>query len=791
MNDDVSVTILYSRKILSVIVFIFLMTTPFTIKMGIYEESNKEDGEIGSERPKEFQNDHSNMKRWFTENQGQIDNSDVKFTYTTSELSIGFLESGYLIKLSNEENLTSIVKVSFEGAKRIEPQGVGLLPHMSNYFRGNDSAQWEIGVRNYQEVLYENLYDGIDLHFFINDIGLKYDLIVAPGADSSNIAWTYQGEKFVNITDTGDLLIQTLAGGWKEEMPFCYQNKGTESIEIVKGEFVFRDGAIRIKLEEYDQTYPLIIDPLIYSTYLGGDEEENGLKVVNDDGDCTYVTGVTRSIDFPTTPGAYDETHNAYEDVFVIKLSPDGSQLLYSTFIGGSSVDYGFDISLDSENNAYVTGTTISPNFPTTSQAYDTTPNGNGDAFCFKLNPSGSDLVYSTLLGGTDGDAGLALVLDNNYNAIISGVTASFNYPTTVGAYDESSNGEGDVFVTKLNSDGSDLEYSTYLGGSGYEESNRKSIAIDKIGNVYVAGETESEDFPTTEGCYDDNYDDSRDLFISKLNPDGSNLLYSTYVGGHSSEDSREISYGDSGLVYVVGGTNSDDFPTTEGCFDDSYGGESPEKEGYFLIMNTETGNLTYSTFIGGSGWDRCESIVLDDNNNIYITGTAGSEDFPVTNNSYNKTNQGSTDVFVMKFGSKISNLIYSTYFGGSSPDNGESITLDSNGFVIVTGYTESEDFPTTNGTYDQSYNGMEDIFIFKLELDLENGDGNGNDNDENDNWYNESIPMVGIILGIIIIGIVALAFVKKKDNDMYSGIETSDDFNDDRNAKDESDEEW
>jgi hypothetical protein len=318
---------------------------------------------------------------------------------------------------------------------------------------------------------------------------------------------------------------------------------------------------------------------LVYSTFFGGLSLDEADDIALDASGSAYVTGQTFSSDFPTTVGATDTTFNGEIDVFVTKLNPSGSALVYSTFLGGNSSDAGLAIALDSSGNAYVTGFTFSTNFPTTVGAFDVTHNGSfdgfvrSDAFVTKLNLSGSALVYSTFLGGTSTESGLGIAVDTSGSAYVTGDTSSFDFPTTVGAFDTTYNGEGDVFVTKLNPSGAaPLVYSTFLGGS--DNDTGRGIALDTSGTAYVAGRTRSFNFPTTVDAFDTTYNGEGDVFVTKLNPSGSApLVYSTFLGGSSNDFAFDIAVDTFGSAYVTGDTASPDFPTTAGAFDTTHNG--------------------------------------------------------------------------------------------------------------------------------------------------------------------------------------------------------------------------
>jgi len=493
------------------------------------------------------------------------------------------------------------------------------------------------------------------------------------------------------------------------------QNLSSTSIGDTKSEYGFT-------VASYDHTKPLIIDPLLASTYLGGSGKDHGYSLALDTSGNVYVTGLTWSTDFPTTSGTYDTSSNGYSDVFVSKLDGGLTSLLASTYLGGGDErEEGYSLSLDTSGNVYVTGNTRSSDFPTTSGAYDTSYNGYANVFVSKLDSGLTSLLASTYLGGSGEEYGYSLTLDTSGNVYVTGDTWSTDFPTTSGAYDTSFNGGlNDVFVSKLDSGLTSLLASTFLGGSGssvflYEEGY--SLTLDTSGNVYVTGSTNSKDFLTTSGAYDTSYNGGYDVFISKLDSGLTSLLASTFLGEGAGSS---LALDTSGNVYVTGSTSSSDFPTTSGAYDTSYGGS-----GDVFVSKLDGGltSLLASTYLGGNAPDSGNSLALDTSGNVYVTGTTYSTDFPTTSGAYYDTSLDDSwgDAFVSKLDSGLTSLLASTYLGGNASDDGNFLALDTSGNVYVTGWTGSSDFPTTSGAYDTSFNGggFGDAFVSKLNSGL------------------------------------------------------------------------
>jgi len=465
------------------------------------------------------------------------------------------------------------------------------------------------------------------------------------------------------------------------------------------------------KVENYDKKRPLVIDPLLASTFIGGGDWDEGYSIALDGSGNVYVTGCTQSSDFPTITNP---------DVFISKLDSNLGNLEASTFIVGEGDDIGHSIALDGAGDVYVTGETSSTDYPvTTFDTYDYDHNGGTDVFVSKLNSSLSSLLASTFVGGGDWDVGYSLALDGS-NVYVTGYTSSSDYPITTFpnlAYDPIHNGAGDVFVSKLNSSLSSLSASTFMGGGNWDYGN--SIAIDGSGDVYVTGTTASSDYPITTFpnlAYDLSHNGTYDVFISKLNSSLSSLSASTFMGGGDFEGGNSIALDGSGDVYVTGATASSDYPITTFpnlAYDLSHNGSY---DVFISKLNNTLSSLSASTFMGGGNWDYGNSIAIDGSGNVYVTGDTYSSDYPTTDGAYDESHNGNGDVFVSKLDSALSSLLKSTFIGGGDWDYGNSIAIDGSGDVYVTGDTSSTDYPTTPGAYDESYNGgWNDVFVSKF----------------------------------------------------------------------------
>jgi hypothetical protein len=386
---------------------------------------------------------------------------------------------------------------------------------------------------------------------------------------------------------------------------------------------------------------------LVYSTYLGGSGNDNGLGIAVDASGNAYVTGFTSSTNFPTANPLQAAYGGGIYDAFVAKVNAAGSALVYSTYLGGSGNDNGYGIAVDGSGNAYVTGDTNSTNFPTANPLQ--AANGGGDdAFVAKVNAAGSALVYSTYLGGSGWEFGQGIGVDTFGNAYVTGLTQSTNFPTA-NPLQAAFGGGTDAFVAKVNAAGSALVYSTYLGGSAGDVGD--GIAMDASGNAYVTGYTFSANFPTANPLQAAN-GGSSDAFVAKLNAAGSALVYSTYLGGSGDDEGVGIAVDASGNAYVMGDTTSTNFPTANPLQAASGGGY----DAFVAKVNAAGSALVYSTYLGGLGDDFGLGIAVDASGNAYVTGFTYSTNFP-TANPLQAANGGGSDAFVAKIGIDSSNF--------------------------------------------------------------------------------------------------------------------------------------
>ena len=535
--------------------------------------------------------------------------------------------------------------------------GVEQLPGRNHYFIGNNPNKWIRNIPQYARVKYGGIYPGVDLIFYGNQKQLEYDFVVNPGADPGVIRIKFAGMDKLSLDDNGNLVLQIGNDRIIMRAPVIYQEINNEKQRVAGHYLLCKTGEVGFNVAPYDIGKPVVIDPvLVYSTYLGGSSSESGNGITLDADGNAYVTGSTSSSNFPmaaSTP--FQDYNKGGSDAFVTKLNSEGTALVYSTYLGGSGNDEGLGIAVDISGNAYVTGSTYSNDFPkagTPAPFQGTLSGGSGsDAFVTKLNSEGTALVYSTYLGGGSNDYGQGIAVDSPGNAYVTGYTDSSNFPMVAGdtPFQDSNKGGSDVFVTKINSEGTELDYSTYLGGSSNDYG--KGIAVDSSGYAYVTGYTfytYSSHFPTAGTPFQDSNEGGSDAFVTKLNSEGSALLYSTFLGGSGDDEGLGIAVDSDNNVYVTGSTLSTDFPTENSV-------QSTKSVSYdaFIARFDSTGStLLYSSYLGGNSEDYGKGISVDSSGNAYVTGSTDSTDFPTKNPVQANKGVGS-DAFITKSSTK------------------------------------------------------------------------------------------------------------------------------------------
>jgi len=627
--------------------------------------------------------------------------------------------------------------------------GLDLQPGVVNYLIGNDPKRWHAGIPTYGKVAYKRIYPGVDLLFYGNQRQLEYDFVVAPGADPSRIAWQVDGASAA-IDANGNLVLKAAGGAASFKKPVIYQINGNKKIAI-DGVFALANNKITFRLGSYDRARPLVIDPVLsYSSYLGGSNTDNignflrfspgtdngstQALAVDSEG-SVYVTGYTYSTNFPTKDPYISAqpakmSGSSWPSVFVTKFSPNGGSLVYSTYLGGNGLDYGYAIAVDSNFEAYVTGSTSSPNFPTTAGAYQTicspeegtsgseaaSCSGVTDpsAFVTKLNASGTGLVYSTFLSGVDGSTASAIAVDSTGRAYVAGnvegyCRTGFSYtcfPTTTGAVIGSTQvlqaAPQNAFVSVFDPTGTKLLYSTlfgdlnqlctqncidYPGNGGFTYGT--GVTVDANGDFYLIGTTEAGKLPTTTGVIQPSSGpftaQGYELaavrgFVAKFNSitsTGSTLGHATYLGGQMAgltDYASGIVADSAGNSYITGFTDSPDFPVTPGAYQATCFGNQSCASAYVAKLNASLSSIEWATYLGdlfGAGDDVALTgpIQLDGSGNIYITGESVAGGLPTAHPI--EPNTGSfQEMFVAEFNPTGSELLFSTPIGNGGVGN-------------------------------------------------------------------------------------------------------------------------
>jgi Beta-propeller repeat len=609
--------------------------------------------------------------------------------------------------------------------------GVGELPGKVNYLLGKDPTHWRTHIPTYAQVQYHNIYPGVDLIFSGGQHQLAYTFIVAPGADPRNIAMAFDEPSepaagpALQIEGNGSLRLRATAHGLRSHRPRAFQEVDGVRQEIV-GSYVLHgpsseqggsgsQNRVGVQIDAYDATKHLVIQSeLDYSTYLGGSDADLGIGIAVDASGHAYVTGNTASPDFPDASETARAIPDSSGDVFVTKLHASGAGLIYSTFIGGSGFDTGASIAVDALGQVYVTGRTASTDFPAMPNAFQAEFGGGSEAvfsdgFIAKIDAEGSGLLYASYLGGSDGDVGTGIAVDASGHAYVAGETFSTDFPTTPTSPQPTFGGNfTDGFVAKVSADGSALLYASYLGGSG--EDAGRGIAVDTAGYAYVAGDTDSDDFPRPEVLHGSRPGGS-DAFVAKVNAEGSALIYVAHVGGSDSEFAGGVALDASSHAYLTGQTFSLDFPVTPGVLQPEFGGGF--LDAFVAKVTPDGAGLIYASYLGGDGDDVGSGLAVDASGHAYVTGLTESTDFP-TVAPVQQEFGGAFDVLISKIKPDGSALVYSTYVGGSAGDRGFAIAVGPAGRVYVTGLTESTDFPLRR-PLQRFFGGTFDAFIVRI----------------------------------------------------------------------------
>ncbi len=689
-----------------------------------------------------------------------------------SQFLISPAESQIILRKSASK--IAAVRMRFVGANPFaQISGDSALRGKVNYLTGDDPAQWRSGVPTFAKVRVGEIYPGINLVYYGNQRQLEYDFTIAPGSDTDAIMIRFDGADKISINARDELVLKSGGGEIRQPVPVVYQTVDGARKEIKGGYKILDAHTVAFTVGNYDRALPLVIDPTFaFGTFFGGTSGETAWAVaLNPTDNSIYIAGQTFSKKAFTngppfsTEGAFQEDFAGGKltgDGFIARFDSTGTNLVFLTYLGGKEDEYISSIAADAAGNAFVTGFTDSTNFPTKNALYPKIAGKlnkvvnvyPGDAFVAELDPSGSNLVYSTYLGGSGLDSGTGIAIDSSDNAYVVGYTSSTNFPATnslafklAGSTNLMLNrlaGTNNAFITGIAANGTSLLFSTYFGGRKTDIG--EGIAVGTDGSIYVTGFTDSTNFPTTNAVFHlmngvTNTSGVDDAFVAKFNPFVStnlSLVYSTFLGGTNNDFGYRIACDDGGYAYVTGATASPNFPNTNTIYHTTgtniivglrshVATNNPALSvdtDAFLTKLDPNGAVVYSVIFGGRTNDIGYGVAVDSAQNVYVCGATSSKDFTTNNipeflgstNYLRATNSGASDAFVIAFANDCSSLLYSTYLGGKSDDAAYNIAVDpATGDAFVVGQTASAGFPTLNAG--QPFrNGTNDAFFVEIQ---------------------------------------------------------------------------
>jgi YD repeat-containing protein len=627
------------------------------------------------------------------------------------------------------------VRVRFSGASSLTGEALDPLPGKTHYLRGKDPKRWVTDVPRFARVRYRGVKPGVDLVFHSEEAGAEHDWVVAPGADPGGIEMALESALSTQIDAEGDLVLRAASGAFRLRRPRIYQEfEGAR--RSVKGRYILRGrNRVGFAVDTYDRGRPLVIDPVLsYSSFLGGSIHDEGRRIALDQNGNIYVAGRTLSGDFPLTGTALDDSHGGRWDAFVAKLDPSGSTLLYATYLGGTEDDLVSGLAVNSAGELILAGTTSSQNLPTVGLASRPYAGGRTDGFMARLAPDGSAFLEFTHLGGTGVDAILGVGIDMEDAVYVTGSTTSTDFPIqgssellpplqpSIGGNGttqctDAFGGSGpcsDAFVSKLK-DG--IVYSTYLGGSLVDEALDIAVALD--GRVYIAGNTRSSDFPVLNRVTDyGNSFNAQVPFAAALYPDGSNLIYSTWLApGYAGGGANAVAIDADGAAHVVGYSGYYfGIMVRPGAYQETFQGG--DTDAFALKIPPSGRPLAYATFLGGGLEDAATDVVVDPQGTAHIVGQTDSFNFPDA--ACLRGFGGGKDAFIASLSATGAQLFQATYFGGNGDETAENVVfsppgLSSAGKLHLTGTTWSADLPLVAPFQSQSQ--FEDVFLATLDL--------------------------------------------------------------------------
>lgn len=634
---------------------------------------------------------------------------DVRFSGRAGALAVWAIDGGFVAAGLAGADCATALRFDFEGVAAVVPSAATSADGVRHFVIGREPRRWAAGVPAASSIAWREAWPGVDVVLCAGDAGFEYRLELDAGADASAARVRCAGHRSLAIDERGALAILTDTGVVRQSPPAAWEVGSDGEARAVECRFrVLDDATFGFDLGRRDRALAAVVDPaLIWSTYISGEYDQAVEAVARGPLDAAVIAGWTASLDFPTTLGAFDPSFNGGAEGFVSRIAADGTQLVWSTVIGGASDDFVRALAIDALGRATIAGDTASSDFPATAGAHDATLGGTLDGFVARLAADGASLEYATFVGGSAPDAALGVAVDVNGSALAAGRTRGQGFPVTSSAYDSTYNGgafAGDAFALRLAPDGSQVEWGTYFGGAQNELASR--IALAPGGDVVVSGSAYAGGLPIGASAPDATFQGASEAFVARFDALGATLRFATYLGGSEDDEVRALAVRPTGETICAGVTTSADFPLAA-AFDAGFDGAS---EGFVSEISAAGDQLARSTFFGGSADDSVAGIALDPSGLIVLCGDTASPDLATTPGAFQRWLSGwpfgsERDLFVARAWGDLSGLEYSTFFGSPNEDRAAGVALDTLGHALIGGNTGGPNFPTTPGALQGSYN--------------------------------------------------------------------------------------